>query len=121
MRADRCFAPRAVPSAFARFRFPPEVITLAVRWYLRFGLSYRDVEELLAERGIKVDHVSILNHPGFGRDSLLGSGDQTDQVAQLVQGLELHRWPALAGSVQSTVVIPIHPCRGGNVDFSYWL
>jgi len=30
-----------------------------VRWYLRFGLSYRDVEELLAERGIKIDHVSI--------------------------------------------------------------
>ena len=32
---------------------------LAVRWYLRYGLSYRDVEELLAERGIEVDHVSI--------------------------------------------------------------
>jgi hypothetical protein len=30
-----------------------------VRWYLRFGLSYRDVEELLAERGIEVDHVTI--------------------------------------------------------------
>src|SRR5438309_4753534 len=48
-----------VPSAFAGFRFPAEVIMLAVRWYLRFGLSYRDVEELLAERGIEVDHVSI--------------------------------------------------------------
>jgi transposase-like protein len=46
-------------SAFAGYRFPPEVITLAVRWYLRFGLSYRDVEELLAERGVEVDHVSI--------------------------------------------------------------
>ena len=32
---------------------------LAVRWYLRFGLSYRDLEELLAERGIDVDHVSV--------------------------------------------------------------
>jgi IS6 family transposase len=31
------------------------VIVLAVRWYLRFALSYRDVEELLAERGIQVD------------------------------------------------------------------
>jgi len=30
-----------------------------VRWYLRYGLSYRDVEELLAERGIQVDHVTI--------------------------------------------------------------
>jgi transposase-like protein len=35
------------------------VIVLAVRWYLRYGLSYRDVEELLAERGVQVDHVSI--------------------------------------------------------------
>jgi transposase-like protein len=35
------------------------IITLAVRWYLRFGLSYRDVEELLAEREIGVDHVTI--------------------------------------------------------------
>ena len=32
---------------------------VAVRWYLRFGLSYRDVEELLAERGITVDHVTV--------------------------------------------------------------
>jgi IS6 family transposase len=46
-------------SAFVGFRFPPEVIVLAVRWYLRYGLSYRDVEELLAERGVEVDHVTI--------------------------------------------------------------
>jgi transposase-like protein len=32
---------------------------IAVRWYLRYGLSYRDVEELLAERGIVVDHVTV--------------------------------------------------------------
>jgi len=32
---------------------------LAVRWYLRYSLSYRDLEELLAERGIDVDHVSV--------------------------------------------------------------
>jgi transposase-like protein len=35
------------------------VITVAVRWYLRYALSYRDIEELLAERGIEVDHVTI--------------------------------------------------------------
>jgi transposase, IS6 family len=53
---------RAVPtsdSAFAGFRFPAEVIVLAVRWYLRYGLSYRDVEELLVERGVEVDHVTV--------------------------------------------------------------
>jgi hypothetical protein len=42
-----------------RFRFPPEVILIAVRWYLRYGLSYRDLEKLLAERGIEVDHVTL--------------------------------------------------------------
>ena len=46
-------------SSFAGFRFPPEVITVAVRWYLRYGLSYRDVEELLDERGSEVDHVTV--------------------------------------------------------------
>jgi transposase-like protein len=46
-------------SNFSGFRFPPDVIMVAVRWYLRYGLSYRDVEELLAERGIDVDHVTI--------------------------------------------------------------
>ena len=55
-------SPRPKPiarSAFAGFCFPSDVIVLAIRWYLRFSLSYRDVEELLAERGIEVDHVTI--------------------------------------------------------------
>jgi len=46
-------------SAFAGFRFPVEVIVVGVRWYLRYGLSCRDIEELLAERGVEVDHVSV--------------------------------------------------------------
>jgi IS6 family transposase len=46
-------------STFVGYRFPPEVIMLAVRWYLRFALSYRDLEELLSERGIDVDHVTL--------------------------------------------------------------
>jgi transposase-like protein len=40
-------------------QFEPEVILLAVGWYLRFSLSYRDVEELLAERGLRADHVTV--------------------------------------------------------------
>jgi transposase, IS6 family len=60
MKSHRYPLSRPAPrSAFAGYRFPPKIITLAVRWYLRFGLSYRDVEELLAERGIEVDHVTI--------------------------------------------------------------
>jgi hypothetical protein len=57
--ADRSRPSTPPGSAFAGFRFPPHVIVLAVRWYLRFGLSYRDVEELLTERRIEVDHVTI--------------------------------------------------------------
>jgi transposase-like protein len=59
MRRRRAAGSAVDRSAFAGFRFPPEVITLAVRWYLRFGLSHRDLEELLAERGVEVDHVTV--------------------------------------------------------------
>jgi transposase, IS6 family len=55
----RAHVPVAPALAFAGFRFPPEVVVLAVRWYLRFGLSYRDVEGLLAERGVEVDRVTL--------------------------------------------------------------
>jgi transposase, IS6 family len=55
----RTVVPAPARSAFAGLRFPPELIVLAVRWYPRFGMSYRDVEELLAGRGIEVDHVTV--------------------------------------------------------------
>jgi hypothetical protein len=57
LRGFRLWSPPQ--SAFLGFRFPAEVIVVAIRWYLRYGLSYRDVEELLAERGIEVDHVTV--------------------------------------------------------------
>jgi transposase-like protein len=60
MSARRCRPVSALPSsAFKGFRFPTEIIVLTVRWYLRYGLSYRDLEEILAERGIEVDHVTL--------------------------------------------------------------
>ena len=58
-RFHACPVPAVQSSAFAGFRFPSEIIVLAERWYLRYGLSYRDVEELLIERGIEVDHVTV--------------------------------------------------------------
>jgi transposase-like protein len=79
MRPRRSRSPQVPRSAFVGFRFPPDVIVLAVRWYLRFGLSYRDVEELLAERGIEVDHVTI-HRWGLRFTSLL-AGHRTDQYA----------------------------------------
>jgi transposase, IS6 family len=59
MRRRGAGRPDVARSAFAGFRFPSELITVAVRWHLRYGLSYRDVEELLAERGVAVDHVTV--------------------------------------------------------------
>ena len=46
-------------SAFRGYRFPDELIALAVRWYLRFRLSYAEVAEWLAERGVTVDPSTI--------------------------------------------------------------
>ena len=47
------------PISFKRHRFPGAVIVQAVRWYFRFTLSIRDVEELMAERGIEVSREAI--------------------------------------------------------------
>jgi len=44
---------------FANKQFPPATILMAVRWYAAYKLSYRDIEELLAERGVQVDHATI--------------------------------------------------------------
>jgi len=44
---------------FSGYRFPPDIIALAVRWYVRYRLSYADVAELLAERGIPVDPSTV--------------------------------------------------------------
>jgi transposase, IS6 family len=49
----------SVAGLFKWRQFEPEVILLAVGWYLRFSLSYREVEELLAERGLHADHVTV--------------------------------------------------------------
>ncbi len=48
-------------SAFSGYRFPDDIIALAVRWYLRFRLPYADVAELLAERGVHVDPSTIFD------------------------------------------------------------
>ena len=44
---------------FRKRHFPEEIIVLCVRWYLRYCLSYRDLEEMMAERGVDVDHSTI--------------------------------------------------------------
>ena len=46
-------------SSYRGYRFPPEIISHAVWLYHRFGLSFRDVEDLLAERGVTVTYEAI--------------------------------------------------------------
>jgi putative transposase len=55
------------PISYARHRFPPDIIRHAVWLYLRFALSYRDVEDLLAERGLMISHRSV---GGFSNSGL---------------------------------------------------
>src|SRR5947207_10735409 len=47
------------PSPFKWRHFEAEIILLCVRWYLRYSLSYRDLEEMMLERGLQVDHTTI--------------------------------------------------------------
>src|SRR5690348_15417537 len=106
-----------VPSISGLFKwrqFEPEVILLAVGWYLRFSLSYRDVEELLAERGLHADHVTVWRWvqryaPELGRrlrSRLRPTNDswRVDETYIRVKG----RWVYLYRAVDST---------GATVDF----
>jgi transposase-like protein len=47
------------PAIFKWLQTEPEVILCAVRWYRRYSLSLRDIEELLEERGLNVDHTTV--------------------------------------------------------------
>jgi len=46
-------------SDFKGRRFPTDIILVCVRWYCKYGVSYRDLEEMMSERGVKVDHTTI--------------------------------------------------------------
>ncbi len=66
-------------SSFKWRHFEPTIILLCVRWYCRYQLSYRDVEEMMCERGLDVDHstvsdcVKTQNHKSFmDRKAFLG-------------------------------------------------
>lgn len=101
-----------LPSAFAGFRFPAEVILLAVRWYPRYGLSHRDLEELLAKRGSRsTTSVSIAgcsghSPPGRRRPPRHAAGDRwfVDETYLKVSGI----WKYLYRAVdQFTRVIEV--------------
>ena len=93
------------PSEYKRHRFPPEIIQYAVWLYHRFNLSQRDIEDLLAERGITVSYESIRlwcnkfgpqyarrlrrRHQGFGDTFYI------DEVFVKIQGQQHYLWRAV--------------------------
>jgi transposase, IS6 family len=48
-------------SLFKRRRFPVEIILLCVRWYCKYGISYRDLAEMMQERGVAVDPSTLFS------------------------------------------------------------
>jgi transposase-like protein len=48
-----------VQTPFKWRHFEAEIILVCVRWYLHYSLSYRDLEEMMLERGLRVDHTTI--------------------------------------------------------------
>jgi len=93
------------PISYARHRFPPEVIRHAIWLYVRFTLSYRDVEELLAERGLDISYETVRRWVlKFGRlyaRNLRRSRPRPsttwhlDEMAVLIAGKRLWLWRAV--------------------------
>ena len=93
------------PKSYKRHRFPPEIIQNAVWLYHRFNLSHRDIEDLLAERGVVVSYEAIrLWCNKFGprfarrlRRKHQGYGDTffIDEVFVKIQGKQHYLWRAV--------------------------
>ena len=93
------------PPSYRGYRFPPEIISHAVWLYHRFGLSFRDVEDLLAERGVSATYESIRQWClTFGLDyarrlrrrrGRMGDTWHLDEVFVKIQGRQQYLWRAV--------------------------
>jgi putative transposase len=104
--------------SYARHQFPPEVIRHAVWLYLRFTLSYRDIEELLAERGLEVSYETIRRWvikfgPAFARNLRRLRPRPTDtwhldEMVVSIQGHRMYLWRAVdsEGEILDLLVQP---------------
>ena len=79
-----------------RLHFPLDVMLLCVRWYAAYALSLRDLEEMMAERGVQVDHATVHQ---LGAEDFAGIGQsvspsQAPSWSELADGRNLHssRW-----------------------------
>ena len=106
------------PISYARHQFPAEIIRHAVWLYLRFTLSYRDVEELLAERGIEVSYETVRRWvlkfgPRFARNLRRLRPRPTgtwhlDEMVVSIQGRRMYLWRAVdsEGEILDLLVQP---------------
>ena len=106
------------PISYARHRFPPDIIRRAVWLYLRFTLSYRDVEDLLAERGLMVSTESIrrwvLKFGPVIAKNLRGTLPKShsrwhlDEMVVSIAGRQMYMWRAVdsEGEVLEILVQP---------------
>ncbi len=93
------------PQRYHRHRFPPEILSHAVLRYHRFCLSFRDVEDLLAERGIVVTHETVRQWcrkfgPDYARElrrrrGRLGDTWHLDELFVNIQGRRHYLWRAV--------------------------
>ena len=58
-KTPRKTLPTGIANVLKRLHYPVDVILLCVRWYVRYPLSLRNIEEIIAEREIEVDHSSV--------------------------------------------------------------
>ena len=106
------------PISYARHQFPADIIRHAIWLYLRFTLSYRDVEELLAERGIAVTYETVRRWvlkfgPAFARNLRRLRPRPTgrwhlDEMVISIQGRRMYLWRAVdsEGEVLDLLVQP---------------
>jgi putative transposase len=95
------------PISYARHRFPPDVIRHAIWLYLRFTLSYRDVEDLLAERGLIVSNEAIRRWvlkfgPAIAKNlkahrSKAFTRWHLDEMVVSLSGRQMYMWRAVDG------------------------
>jgi putative transposase len=106
------------PVSYARHQFPPEIIRYAVWLYLRFTLSHRDVEELLAERGLDVSYETVRRWvlkfgPAFARNlrrlrPRASRQWHLDEMAVVIGGKRVWLWRAVEseGEILDVLVQP---------------
>ncbi len=102
------------PALFRGRHFREDIIVLCVRWYLRYPLSDRDLEEMMAERGLTVDHSTVARWfctiPLFWR-----SGSDGRCVRQTGPGASMRRTSGVAG--HWTYLYRAVDSAGDTIDF----